>query len=45
MPKIVIREIDNTEAGGAEYANFAVVVPGFVKASTTTFSPDLSVFD
>ena len=45
MPKIVIREIDNTEAGSAEYANFAVVVPGFVKAETTNFSPDLSVFD
>lgn len=30
MPKIVIREFDNTTAGGAAYANFAVVVPGFV---------------
>lgn len=29
MPKIVIREFDNTTAVGASYANFAVVVPGF----------------
>lgn len=57
MPKIVIREIDNTEAGGAAYANFAVVVPGFVKEATdavaataTTpaipaWAPNMDVFD
>lgn len=33
MPKIVIREIDNTTAGGAAYTNFAVVVPGFYSAA------------
>lgn len=33
MPKIVIREIDKTTAGGAAYANFAVVVPGFYSAA------------
>jgi hypothetical protein len=30
MPKIIIREIDNTPTGRSEYENFAVVVPGFV---------------
>lgn len=40
MPKIVIREIDNTNAGGAAYANFSVVVPGFVGATA-----NLDVFD
>ena len=30
MPKIVIREYDKTKAVGPEYANFSVVVPGFV---------------
>lgn len=40
MPKIVIREIDNTKAGGAAYANFSVVVPGLVdtvKDTSTVF--------
>ena len=32
MPKIVIREFDKTKAGVANYANFAVVVPGYVAA-------------
>lgn len=32
MPKIVIREFDNTTAADAAYANFAVVVPGFYSA-------------
>lgn len=45
MPKIVIREVDNTTAGGAAYANFAVVVPGFVKEAAEGFTPNLSVFD
>ena len=40
MPKIVIREFDKTTAGGAAYANFAVVVPGFVSDSA-----NLAVFD
>lgn len=40
MPKIVIREFDKTTAGGAPYANFAVVVPGFVSDSANT-----AVFD
>lgn len=31
MPKIIIREIDNTAAVGTEYENFAVVVPGVGK--------------
>jgi hypothetical protein len=30
MPKIVINEIDNTTAGTSEYANFSVVVPGYL---------------
>lgn len=29
MPKIIIKEIDNTKAGSTEYSNFTVVVPGF----------------
>lgn len=45
MPKIVIREIDNTTAVGAAYANFAVVVPGFVKDNDPNFTPNLDVFD
>ena len=44
MPKIVIREIDNTQAGGAAYANFAVVVPGFVREDED-FTPNMAVFD
>lgn len=40
MPKIVIREFDWTKAGGAAYANFSVVVPGFVSDSA-----NLAVFD
>lgn len=45
MPKIVIREIDNTTAVGAAYANFAVVVPGFVKDNDPEFTPNMDVFD
>lgn len=45
MPKIVIREFDETTAGGAPYANFAVVVPGFVAAATASFTPNADVFD
>jgi hypothetical protein len=45
MPKIVIREVDATTAGSAPYANFAVVVPGFVAAATDSFTPNLDVFD
>lgn len=39
MPKIVINEYDKTKAGTGEYANFSVVVPGFVgdKADETVF--------
>ena len=29
MPKIIIREYDNTKAPSTAYNNFAVVVPGF----------------
>lgn len=36
MPKIIIREIDNTPTGRSEYENFAVVVPGFVIKNTAT---------
>lgn len=36
MPKIVVREIDKTTAAGAPYANFAVVVPGFVANDKNT---------
>lgn len=45
MPKIVIREIDNTTAVGAAYTNFAVVVPGFVKDNDPEFTPNMNVFD
>ena len=51
MPKIVIREIDNTKGSGAAYKNFAVVVPGFVKepteqtATSDAFMPNRTVFD
>lgn len=37
MPKIIIREIDNTTAGHIAYENFAVVVPGFCSKSSTVF--------
>ena len=39
MPKIVINEYDKTKAGVGEYANFSVVVPGFItdKADETVF--------
>ena len=32
MPKVIIRETDNTSAGVGLYTNFTVVVPGFVRA-------------
>ena len=41
MPKIVIREYDYTKAGRDAYANFSVVVPGFVSNS----NPDQDPFD
>ena len=31
MPKVIVREIDNTKAVGASYSNFTVVIPGPVK--------------
>ena len=34
MPKIIINEIDATTPGSRAYANFAVLVPGFVNAET-----------
>lgn len=39
MPKIVINEYDKTKAGIGEYANFSVVVPGYLgdKADETVF--------
>ena len=39
MPKIVINEYDGTVAGVGEYANFSVVVPGYLsdKADETVF--------
>lgn len=39
MPKIVINEYDKTEAGIGEYANFSVVVPGYLgdNADETVF--------
>ena len=39
MPKIVINEYDKTKAGIGEYANFSVVVPGYItdKADDTVF--------
>lgn len=40
MPKIIIREYDNTEAPSTAYNNFAVVVPGFCGPSYNA-----SVFD
>jgi hypothetical protein len=39
MPKIVIREYDYTKAGRDAYANFSVVVPGFVSDSKTGQDP------
>ena len=36
MPKITIKEYDNTTAGIGAYANFAVVVPGLVKTGQWT---------
>ena len=40
MPKIIIREYDNTKAPSTAYNNFAVVVPGFCGPSYNA-----SVFD
>lgn len=40
MPKTVINEYDLTKAGTGEYANFSVVVPGFVGADA-----NMDVFD
>lgn len=37
MPNIVIREYDKTSAGIGLYANFSVVVPGFVAKDTDVF--------
>ncbi|MBP5468699.1 MAG: hypothetical protein J6Z11_05590 [Candidatus Riflebacteria bacterium] len=31
MPKIIVREYDNTKAGVSEYANFSILIPGLVK--------------
>ena len=36
MPKINIKEYDNTTSGITSYENFTVVVPGFVSASTAS---------
>ena len=38
MPNIVIKEYDKTSAGIGLYANFTVLVPGYVKN-------DLDIFD
>lgn len=32
MPKVIVREIDNTKAVGATYSNFTVVIPGPVSS-------------
>ena len=40
MPKIVINEYDLTKAGTGEYANFSVVVPGYLGENA-----DETVFD
>lgn len=40
MPKITIKEIDNTRSTSETYSNFSVVVPGF-----TSSDADTSVFD
>lgn len=40
MPKIVINEFDNTEAGTGEYANFSVVVPGYLAEDKYTVDDD-----
>jgi hypothetical protein len=37
MPKIVIKEFDNTKAYLGMYTNFAVVVPGFAKTDANCF--------
>lgn len=31
MPKVIVREIDNTKAVTSAYSNFSVVIPGYVK--------------
>ena len=35
MPKVIVREYDNTKAGNGLYTNFTVLVPGFVNSSAT----------
>ena len=45
MPKIVTYEYDKTTAGISEYANFTVVIPGFVKTGYGTYADGTSVFD
>lgn len=44
MPKISIKEIDNTQAGTVEYQDFAVVVPGFLGTPADDYDP-ADVFD
>lgn len=34
MPKVIVREIDNTKAVSATYSNFSVVIPGHVSSTT-----------
>ncbi len=34
MPKVIVREIDNTKAVTSAYSNFSVVIPGYVKNET-----------
>lgn len=32
MPKVIVREIDNTKAVSATYSNFSVIIPGHVSS-------------
>jgi hypothetical protein len=45
MPKIVIREFDQTRPGTAEYSNFSVVVPGFVEVDDTDVFDENGVYE
>ena len=45
MPKIVIREFDKTKAGIANYANFTVVVPGYVSEESMDVFDEYGVYE
>jgi len=45
MPNVIINEYDLSTTGIPVYANFSVVVPGFVKDGKGKYDDDTSVFD